>query len=150
MPHFVFHLQADEPPIEHVVFQMLHQLSFTAYGVEYLQRRCSHQSLWRHRFPPQIGVGRLKQRVQRLQGLINQCADCSERVSPGYKVSHGSCYKQLGLTDVASAHDIALGKNPVVSFYQIPGLVSAFFSKLLNTCLHFVVLSSKIFIWIVL
>jgi len=71
-PHAIIHGEADEPAVQEVVLDVLHQLPFGADGKEHLDEAGPQQPLRRDTGPSSAGIQRLEGFVHRGQNPIGQ------------------------------------------------------------------------------
>ena len=79
-PHRLIDAEADEPAVEQVVVQLLHQLRLRADRVERLQQQRPQQPLGRNRRPAGRRVDPLELRVERDQHIIDDAPDHAQRM----------------------------------------------------------------------
>jgi hypothetical protein len=81
VPHRIVRGKPDEPAIQQIVVELLHQLSLRADAVEHLQQQRAQQPLRRHRRTSIAGVKPAKAVRQLTQNFAHQGADLAQWMS---------------------------------------------------------------------
>ena len=108
-PHRVIHRQSDEPAVQQVVLDLLHQLSLRTHAVEHLQQHRPQQFLWRDARPTAalvFGIHLREQHIQPLQCTVHLFADRPQRMRLRHEVVQLADREQALLEDIGSAHSI--------------------------------------------
>jgi hypothetical protein len=74
-PHRLVNPKPDEPAVEQVVIELLHQLPLRADGIERLQQKRAQQPLGRDRRPTAVRVSLGKIAIDRCQNLVHHNTD---------------------------------------------------------------------------
>ena len=108
--HRINHGQADEPAVQHVVLDLLHELAFRTNAVEHLQKHGAQQFLGRDVGQP-VPDARLvhsgKQRIHFHQCLVDHLAYRAQRMVARDKVLQAMQRQRAFGEGVSSAHELA-------------------------------------------
>src|SRR5215475_10109283 len=130
-PYRLVHAETNEPAVEQVVVELLHQLPLRADGIERLQQERPQQSLRRDRRPAAVRVRPAKIAVERRQHLVHDRPHQPQRVfgwDALLKVNIGKQFTRRPL--VQTAHRcLRQPRTPRIRF--VPACQEAFFSSLL-------------------
>lgn len=74
------HVHVEEPPVEHVVLDLLAELPLAADRVQHLQKDGLQEPLRRDRAPARAGVDLVEERRQALQSRVGEGLERSQRV----------------------------------------------------------------------
>jgi hypothetical protein len=79
-PDWVIHAEADKPPVQHAVVDLLHQQPLAAHRVERLNQQGPQQLLRRNRRPADVGVHLRESRRQRGEHLVGHAPNRAQRM----------------------------------------------------------------------
>ena len=105
MPDGVVHIQPDEPPEQKVVIEFLHQQPFAPDRVEHLQHQGAQQLLGRDRRTTCLSVQVGEPSRHRVQRLVRQRPDRSQRMVGRHPVFRRQVAEHVGGLLIVSAHD---------------------------------------------
>jgi len=104
VPHRLIQLQAHEPPVEHVIVELLHQLPLTADGIQRLEQQGPQQLLGRNRRPAALGIQPIKPARQRPQRPVGHLTDGAQGMVRRHPLLGRDVAEQLRLRSICSAH----------------------------------------------
>ena len=106
-PHRLLHRQADEPAVQQVVLDLLHELALRTDTVEHLKKHGAQQFLGRDAGPPAF-AGRLvhcgKQPIHLPQRLVDHFAYRAQRMVGWHKIFQTEQRERAFGEGVGSAH----------------------------------------------
>lgn len=79
-PHVVIHRKADEPAVQQIDVQLLHQQALAADAEQHLDKHRAGLLLRRDRWPAGPSAHRIEGRGQLVQGLVDDLPDVAKRV----------------------------------------------------------------------
>jgi hypothetical protein len=110
-PDRVIHTQADEPPEQQVVLQLLHQQPLAAHGVQRLQQQRAQQLLGRDRRPTDVGIQAVKTGRQSPEHRVGHLANRTQRMVGRDPIFRRHVTKQMPGLLVVSTHRLAPSVN---------------------------------------
>jgi len=105
VPDWIVRRQSNEPAIQKIVVQLLHQLAFRADAVEHLQQQGAQQLLRRDRRTSLAGVEPPKAAVQITQNIPDKFPDLPQRMVRWHTLIRRDVRKQAALIRKPAAHD---------------------------------------------
>ena len=112
-PHRIIHAKTDEPAIEQIVVELLHQLAFRADCVKRLQQKRPQKPLRRDRRSPLCRVELRKFTIEVGEHLVNDASDQPQRMVRGHSLFEVNIGEQFTRPHIRSAHRFLL--HPLVS-----------------------------------
>ena len=107
VPHRIVETQPDEPPIENVVIELLHQEPLAADAVQHLQQQGAQQLLWRNRGPTRRRVQPIEARRQSLQRRIRHSANRPQRMVRSHAGFRGDVTEHPVVSWIIASHRYA-------------------------------------------
>ena len=108
-PHRLLHGQADEPAVQQVVLDLLHELALRTDAVKHLKQHGAQQFLGRDAGPPAFAVRFVhscKQRIHLPQRLVDHLAYRAQRMVGRHKVLQAVQRERAFGEGVGSAHGL--------------------------------------------
>src|SRR5215469_13441585 len=104
VPDEIVRCQTNEPAIQQIVFQLLHQLTFRADAIEDLKQQRAQQLLGRDRRATFARIEPPEARAQLGQDVAHKLPDTSQRMPLGYAAFGKNIREQLALILESAAH----------------------------------------------
>jgi hypothetical protein len=116
-PHRLVDAEPDEPAVQQVVVELLHQLRLGADRVERLQQKCAEQSLRCNRRPSALGIDLGELAIERGQHFVDDAADQAQRMLRRNAILEVNVREQVTAPLIRSAHPrLPIGKNSGIIF----------------------------------
>jgi hypothetical protein len=107
IPHWIVHREADEPPEQQIVVELLHQLPFRSHRIEGLQQQRAQQALWRNRRTAIAGIKLGKSARHLHKRRIDNLADRPQRMICRNAILQSQIAEKIVRTIIRPAHRVS-------------------------------------------